>query len=254
MFQKAIQNPYQVLKALKFRALNTFGHSDFRRFIVLSRSRTGSKLLISYLKSHPNIFAKGEIFRKLNGRNYEDILAKVFARQWYKTRAKGFKIFYYHPNDDQTPDLWDDLMNMENLHVIHLKRLNVLRTLVSRKIAESQDLWEISDSMVLDSQNNKRVCMTVQELSNGFQRTRTWERTGDEMFGKHPLLTVHYEDLVESPEANFREISDFLGVRYVQPQTSLRKQNPEKLSDLLANYDELKDAFTGTEWQPFFEE
>lgn len=163
-------------------------------------------------------------------------------------------MFYYHPNDDQTDDLWDDLMNMDNLYVIHLKRRNILRTLVSRKIAESQDLWEVSDSKVLDSKNKKRVCMTVQELSNGFQRTRTWERTGDEMFGEHPLMTVYYEELVDRPETRYREITDFLGVRYVQPQTSLNKQNPEKLGELLSNYEELKDAFTGTEWQPFFEE
>jgi len=254
MFKKAIQNPNQTLKTLKYRALKSFKYSGFRRFIVLSRSRTGSNLLISFLNSHPNISAEGEIFSELNGRNYKDVLATAFAAQSYQTRAKGFKIFYYHPQDDESGDLWVDLVNMENLYVIHLKRRNILRVLVSRKIAESQDLWEVTDSTVRDSHSEKCIRMTVEELASGFQQTNAWEKAGDDMFGERPLMTVYYEELVDRPETSYRKIADFLGVRFMPPQTSLKKQNPEKLCDLLTNYEELKNAFTGTEWQSFFEE
>ena len=254
MFQKVKQNPRQVLDSLKFRALNSFRYSGYRRFIVLTRSRTGSNLLVSFLNSHPNISAEGELFNRLNGRNYEKILATVFASQPYQTKAKGFKIFYYHPNDDDASKLWHDLVNMDNLYVIHLKRRNILRTLVSRKIAELRRQWQVVDSSDIESKQKRRVRLTVEELLNGFQSTRNWESAGDEMFSEHPLMPVYYENLVEEPEAIFEEISGFLGVRYVQPQTPLKKQNPEKTSELVVNFEELKDAFTGTEWQPFFEE
>ncbi len=72
-------------------------HSDFQRFIVLSRSRTGSNMLLSFLNSHPNIHAEGEVFNRLNGQNYQEILSRVFADQPPRILAKGFKIFYYHP-------------------------------------------------------------------------------------------------------------------------------------------------------------
>jgi hypothetical protein len=46
----------------------------------------------------------------------------------------------------------------------------------------------------------------------------------------------------------------FLGVNYCELFSDLEKQNPEPLSELIQNYGELKDRFTGTEWSRFFME
>jgi LPS sulfotransferase NodH len=211
-------------------------------------------MLLSFLNSHPNVHAQGEIFQKLNGRSYEDIFSKAFAKQPYYIRAKGFKIFYYHPLDDESNDIWGDLMNLGNLWVIHLKRRNIFRTLISRKIAGIQDAWEVTSSKRIHTGKEKVVTFTTEELEEGFKQTREWEKGGDEKFSTHPLMSVYYEDLVDDPEGTFGKITDFLGVHYVQPKTNLRKQNPERLRDLVINYDELKSAFSGTEWQSFFEE
>jgi hypothetical protein len=211
-------------------------------------------MLISFLNNHPNIHVKGEIFNKLDGKNYKDILAKVFAKQPYNIKAKGFKIFYYHPNDDQFSGIWDDLVSMENLMVIHLKRRNIFRTLISRKIAEFQDVWAVTSSNNNEIGGKKAVTFTVEELQNGFKQTRAWEKGGDEMFKKHALVSVYYEDLVSDPDGALSQITDFLDVQYMRPITDLKKQNPERLRDLVINYDELKAAFSGSEWQPFFED
>mgnify|MGYP006437466411 CR=1 FL=1 len=56
----------QSIKNSKKRVLSIFDHENFTKFIVLSRSRTGSNLLISMLNSHPNISAEGEKFSRLN--------------------------------------------------------------------------------------------------------------------------------------------------------------------------------------------
>ena len=68
------------------------------------------------------------------------------------------------------------------------------------------------------------------------------------------MLSIYYEELVSHPEQTFREVTDFLGVGYRRPQTNLKKQNTMTLTQAIANYDELKSAFSGTEWQPFFDE
>lgn len=251
---KVLRRPNRAFRVLSYRLLSTYGHLDFKRLIVLSRSRTGSNMLISFLNSHPNVHVEGEIFGELNGRNYKDVLSMTFAKQPYYIKIKGFKIFYYHPLDDESNDTWDGLMNLDNLWVIHLKRRNIFRTLISRKIAGSEDVWAVTSSSRINSGMNKTVTFTAEELEEGFRQTREWEKDGDEKFRKHPLLSVYYEGLVGDPEGTFAKITDFLGVRYVQPKTNLRKQNPERLRDLVINYDELKPAFLGTEWQPFFEE
>ena len=251
----AIKNPDKAFRVLFDIAFSPFDRLDFKPFIVLSRSRTGSNMLISFLNSHPNIRAvEREIFSKLDGQNYGDILARVFAKQPYYIEAKGFKIFYYHPLDDRNEDIWNALVNMENLRVIHLKRRNILRTLVSRKIASLQDVWSTTASIGLDSSKNKAVSFTVQEVEDGIKQTRAWEKEGDEKFRNHPLLLASYEDLVADPIGHFKKITEFLGVGYVRPQTNLKKQNPEKLSDLVSNYDELKSKSQGKEWRQFLED
>lgn len=141
---KGIRHPNKALRALTYRVLCNFGSYDYKRFIVVTRSRTGSNLLISFLSSHPNVRAQWEIFNKLNGRSYKDILTSAFDKQPYYIRASGFKIFYYHPEDAQDreyPDIWQSLRNMKDLKIIHLKRRNILRTLISRKIAEYDNIY-----------------------------------------------------------------------------------------------------------------
>ncbi len=164
-------------------------HRGYRRFMVLTRSRTGSNMLISCLGSHPAIHAEGEIFQRLNGRTSEEILDALFDDRPRRIRAVGFKLFYYHPLDDPHADLWQILRAMRELHVIHLRRRNLLRTLVSRKIAGVRDVWssleeERSDGGV----DGKRVTMTAEELRAGFRQTREWEEEYPRMFRVQPLL------------------------------------------------------------------
>ena len=251
---KAIGNPKETFKKLSIKLFCNFGSLNYRRFIVLTRSRTGSTMLISFLNSHPNIHAEGEIFRKLNGRNYKDILVKTFARQPCYIKAKGFKIFYFHPIDDDSNNIWDELISLDDLWIIHLKRRNILRTIVSRKIASAQEVWATRSAKRHSASRNKAVSFTIGELEQGFKKTRDAEVKGDKEFSKHPLATVYYEDLVDNPEGEFGKVTEFLGVKCAPPKTHLKKQNPESLKVLIKNYDELKSAFSGTEWQEFFDE
>jgi len=246
--------PRKAIKGIHRGFFHVFGHSDYKRFIILSRSRTGSNLLNSFLNSHPNIHTEGEVASKLNGRKPKDILARSFGKEPYCIKAKGFKIFYYHPMDDDSKDIWHDLLNMDDLRVVHLKRRNIFRTLISRKIAVLQDVWATDSPARTGDGGKKGVGFTVEELENSFEQTREWENRGDEMFNSHPLVSVCYEDLVSDPESTYRKVTDFLGLQYVHPTTHLKKQNTEKLADLVINYDDLKSAFHETQWEVFFEE
>lgn len=238
----------------KYKFLRACGHKKYTHFIILTRPRTGSNLLVSFLDSHPNIDAKAEIFRWLKGKDYKKMLADAFDKQPYYIKAKGFKIFYFHPNDDDNCKVWDDLVEMKNLHVIHLKRRNLLRALVSEKIAQDSRVWSTTKKDQLERVHSKKVAFTVDELSRGFEQTENWETEAEKMFSDHRMISVYYEDLVGNTETWFRKILDFLGVQYIDPETTLLRQNPEGLADLIENYTELRDAFMDTKWGHCFTE
>jgi LPS sulfotransferase NodH len=195
------------------------------------------------------------VFKQLNGRNYQEILDSTFSNHPKFVKSVGFKIFYYHPNDEHNSELWETLINMENLRVIHLKRRNILRTLISRKIAEIQDQWAKTNKEI-QSRNKvpKQVSISVEDLNKGFNQTRRWENDGAHKFADHPIIDVYYEDLVENKDAELRKIWEFLDVSTFEAKTPLKKQNPESLSELLTNFDEISTYFLDTEWHPFFVE
>jgi len=253
MLKKCLKNPAKAWRYLANRVLAVFGHEDFIKFIVLGRSRTGSNLLLSFLNSHSGVFAKGEIFQKLRGRDRKKILASVFNRQPRHIKAAGFKIFYYHPLDGENDLLWRELLDVPGLHVIHLKRRNILNTLVSRKIADAHNAWQITSGLKM-AEKPQAVLMDREELKRGFMKTREWEANAERMFVGHKLHTIYYEDLDADPLGTFKRVIDFLGLVYQPPRSKLKKQNTQGLKERIINYDELKDAFSGSNWAPFFEE
>lgn len=235
------------------RLLSLFGHREYVPFIVLTRSRTGSNLLLSFLNSHPNIFCEGEIFATLDGKDPIRRLRRAFGRQPRHIRAKGFKVFYYHPLDADAADFWRELENRKEIRVIHLNRENILRTLLSRKIAGIKGSWT-GTRFDAAEQDTKTIAFTADELGSGFQQTRDWEQAATARFGSHPVLRLSYEELVRAPQECQASVCAFLDVTPGKARTNLSQQNPESLRQLIRNYDELKAHFAGSRWAPFFEE
>ncbi len=227
-------------------------YSDSKKFIVLTRSRTGSNMLLSLLRSHPNIRAEGEILNRLKGRNFQDIISTAFSKQPFYVKAKGFKVFYYHPLDGDNDALMNYLTGIENLYVIHLMRKNIIRTLVSRKIAGIQDVWETStNNSSGEPAAKKAVSFTIEEIDEDVNETKLWGQKAEKLFEKNKLINVFYEDLVADRDAEFKKITDFLEVRQTMPSTALKKQNPESLKNLIVNYDELAKNSANRDWQEF---
>lgn len=227
---------------------------------MLTKSRTGSNFLVNSLQSHPNIKVFGELFRGgvddavktsiLN--SVEDYFQDhIFNRYGREIKAVGFKIFYKHPVYDHTGKVWQYLLSMEDLKVIHLRRENILKALVSMKIAKKTDIWkESNESKDIIS---KRIELTVDECRDYFNQTRKWEEGANEKFAGNSMLELTYEELTSDYQEKMRSIQEFLGVEPIELQPKTAKQNPETLSELIVNYEELKRYFSGTEWEVFFQ-
>ena len=234
----------------KHALLRPFSHRQFCRFAIVTRSRTGSNLLLSLLRSHPNVWAEGEIFRRLNDRPFEPGLRRLFSRQPFYVAAAGFKIFYYHPLDAQACRLWERLTDMPELKIIHLTRQNLLRVAVSRELARQSGRW--ASYRDAEPVMKKAVRFEPQQLEDVFEQTQTWIAQTNSRFAHHDMLTVTYEDLTSTTNAALARITRFLGVAPIAASSTLKRQNPESLQELIENYDELKTRFADTQWSHFW--
>lgn len=226
------------------------GHRAYRPFVIVSQARSGSNLLVSLLDSHPQIDARGELLRRLDGVPIATRLEEIYGRKPRRIHAVGFKCFYYHPLDNPDAPIWEQLQAIEGLHVVHLARRNVLRTVTSRRLAGATGAWVDHGEGVAAK---PKVRFTPAELREAFEQTEAWIRAYEHRFRDHPRLEVSFEDLVTGTSTS-TDVVSFLGLAPTLLQTSMRRQNPEPLSQLIEGFDELRAEFDSTRWAPWFSE
>lgn len=228
--------------------------SEYVKFIILGRSRTGSNYLRSLLNSHPNVLCYGEVFREV-GVGYEVVDTKkisenkVFHKYASEIKSVGFKLFYYHANTTTTDSIWKYLIE-NNVKVIHITRKNMLETVVSRKRSELTDAWTKKGENIKSKEMN--IELHYDECLKEFEWTEKLEAKARELFSQNPVLEVTYEDLSSNPQEIANQICEFLGVSKVNLITSMQKQNNKKMSDVVSNYSQVKEQFKNTKWEKFF--
>jgi len=205
------------------------------------------------LNAHPQVEAKGEILSWLRDHSYDELLDEGFSCTDANVHCCGFKIFYYHPQDDPSKRVWELLRDIPELKVIHLTRDNILRTVLSQKIASQTEVW--LERVNSDTKNlEKEVVLCQKELERQFVQTRSWISEFTQYFASHDVCNINYETLVSSPLSVTAALYDFLGVDSIAAHTELRKQNTEPIESLIKNYVDLKEYFIESEWSSFFED
>lgn len=247
------------------------GHRDYTRFFIIGRSRTGSNFLRGILNSHPNVVTFGELFqtRKKISWGFADysqpdrlfqtfldepvrfLQEQVYRKQPRHVRAVGFKIFYYHAQAEPWQPLWDYLLAEKDIHILHIKRRNMLRTHLSRARADRSGSWTNTTGQ---REEEQPIELNYSDLVDDFATTLDYERTFDQRFQNHPLLEIFYEDLAADWRAGFERIQQFLCLPPAPASPQTFKQSHESLSAAISNFSELKARFAGSEWAPFFEE
>jgi hypothetical protein len=190
----------------------------------------------------PSIKIVDEIFadhKRIIGKDFAKIWQSVFEKQRSRTRAVGFKLFYYH----LTPDEWKSFVDDHELVVIHLLRRNRLRTLVSLDIASSTSRWTESHHRKPTTirMDPNTIISRIEEIESMEQKART-------DLASHPYIELFYEDMIRDPEEESDRALRLLGIDgSIDPQKiGLIKQNPMPLSDTVENYDDLIRALSGT--------
>ncbi len=247
------------------------------RFIVAGTQRSGTTLIQTTLDSHPQIFCEGELFqmrrlfRKIPRKSYGQpgyrwwlggradrwlmhaTWRSIAVRQyldWFITQSDspvfGFKLMW-----NQTERFPGTLKFLEDngYLLLHIRRRNILRSLVSRFAARARGLHHSTRAVA-----TPLVTLPVHDLLTRLERISTdninWERLGEQL----PYLRIDYEDYVENPTIEDERMLDFLGApKDVAIKSPLVKVTPNDLRKVIANFDEVAKALKGTEYEAMLE-
>jgi len=251
------------------------------RFIVLAQQRTGTNHLLSLLGSHPDVAAFGEVFSSprqiqfgmglavhfrsqlpppdektlLEAREADPVgflKTHVFGTVTRAARAVGFKLFYDHCRTGREPEVWSWLEQQKEIAVIHLRRRNILRTLLSKRLANATGVWHQTSGETPPEPS--AIPLQESDCREFFARSLLHERAADYRFRFHRVLPLWYEDLDERPDSASKAAQAFLGLPPQPSRSRLVKQAAGGLRARIENYDELKRAFASEHARVFFEE
>ena len=238
------------------------------RFVIFTTPRTGSTLLIKSLDTHPEIMCAGEIFffkgavfhneykyhfikipgigNKLNYVvNYPFVWLKLkgFLNRFFTSnskgeQARGFKLMHYQTY--YLPGVVDYLAK-EKIRVIVLIRKNVLRNTLSDLRARSTGVYHNAAGVKVNAIPKFKV--DVQELGRKMREIESFNKQLDKASEKLDRKIVYYEDF-ENWESCIAGVQQFIGVSETKLAAASKKLNPERLEDMLENYDEVKNWLT----------
>jgi LPS sulfotransferase NodH len=231
-------------------------------FVVLSAPRTGSNLTIELLNSHPDCFSGHEIFskphmasghvawylgdipkdrelaelRRTDPIAFIDRLDRLTRERGYK--AVGFKLMYSEA--DENPTMKEYLLNNRSLRVIHIKRRNHLRRLVSTRRAQVTGRWWFGQGE--DRPALPPVRLSLSEIFWDMEYIRKYERAYAELSATHQVLDLWYEDMSGDLLATAQQLWRFLGLReWSTLNVHAAKTGTDLLSEAIENYDELRE-------------
>ena len=261
-YKNISRSPKNIYRLAKYFIARAFGSEDYVPFLIISRSRTGSTLLMTSLNSHPNIMCLGERLNflrrneKSRKRNPASIIKNFYSKQPRYTKAAGFKLFYSHPNDASESEreaIWAQLAAIDNLKIVNLRRENVLRALISKELAAQSGEY-FSTNKSNGSKSSKKIEFKPEKLHEELDKNEHRQKTCLDRFNHCKKLEITYEQLVSNPSETHQALCDFLNVDQVSLSSDLKKQNPEPIKEILTNYTELEEYFSGTAYSSFFKE
>jgi len=249
-------------------------HGNYMKFIILGRSRTGSNYLRGLLNSCSGVRVFGEVFKnpekiewgidgyRESNRARDQYLtdpaaflqSEVFGKRSVDIRAVGFKLFYYHAQTEPWNGIWASLLSDRTVHILHMKRKNILRTILSRIRAGETDAWvRLSDN---EEQPMLRVHLSYQDCLSEFVQTRQQEQEFDLLFSEHPLLEISMRNcpkIILLNSAEFRNSWDYPrrmsgrrrtnnpGIRSIT-QSSITRNSKQKLPTLPGQHSSKSDS------------
>jgi len=245
--------------------------------IILTTQRTGSTFLVTCLESHPEGCCLGELLAGSRLFHVPEFLfrfrygTKVYrflrSGAWHPTRmmrryldegrlgsmnlglrpVMAFKAMY---NQIQPPWTKKFLVERKDLRILHLRRNNLLKNYVSSQLltVKRDNAWKPHTTTAVAAVS---MPISVTGALDYMRRSIAEFEAHEIAFKDHPRLTLNYETMIDGPGLRAdvaRDVCRFLGISEQPMQSKLVKMNPERLQDMVSNYDELASAIAKTEF------
>ena len=217
------------------------------RFVISGQGRTGSKLLVELLRSHPDIHCDGEV---LNGFYWNKLTRRLmlplcryhplplFRRNARHSRsmAYGFKLFNDHIH---WPHQVLASLHGEGWRIIHIQRRDLVAQTISGEVARQTRRWHRHSG---DSVTPASMTIDPNEFNANLQKRLTRSAQIDELLAGIPHLDITYEDDLADP-ANWEPLSvrllHYLGIPVLPLTTEMVKTWEQPYSEMILNYADL---------------
>ncbi|MBQ4863051.1 sulfotransferase [Pseudoalteromonas sp. MMG013] len=261
---------------------------SYQKFVIISYLRSGTHLLRTALESHPHIVCQTEVFNSDNPNlpyslslpSQQVLDDWVYNKIPTQTSHVGFVLQAYHPfslkafpgikANARWNDIWTILKEIPDLKVIHLRRENLLRRHLSHVRARDSQQWHNWDARQLqhislleappnahiDQYKKPSTSLTLDEnrLHQDFTEVNEWHQRAKLHFGEHHTCDVLYESLQHNFQNECARVLKFLGASPYTLSEGVRKLENRPLSECITNYHTLKNTFSGSPWQHYFED
>lgn len=247
--------PVALRRQLRVYAASLRRDHGSRPFLMYGQGRLGSTLLGRLLMSHPGLRFGDEVLRApvKHPARWLDGLRAMQAPHSYGVHVKP-----YHLKDFQrTPDqgAWLRDRARDGWLLIHLQRRNTLLHVLSNATRQTRAGAHFTQG---DGETVAPITVQVDELLHWMGLRQASQLAEARVLEGLPHLRVGYEDdLLPGAEAwaritgtVFRE----LGLAPHPVTTELRKVNPARLEDFVANADEVRAAVGASPWAHLLDE
>jgi LPS sulfotransferase NodH len=246
-------------------------------FMITCPARSGSSMLVNLLRSHPEICSHDEVFSpqkvtgiigkylerikenpdyvdELSGQRYSDpiwfLYAVVLDPQGKK--SVGFKLKHDELVLPGYKMLRHEIAENRDLRIIHLRRNNLLRRYLSHYLA--MHVTRVTFAVgAMPIPEVARIRLDPRECEKNFETILAREAEFAGLFAQHRGFHISYEDFVNGQSRKLNALLEFLGVPPRQLTTTTRKLGRDDLRQAIANFDELREYFSGTRFAEFFE-
>lgn len=248
-----------------------------QRFVLLASARTGSNLVIGALHAHPAVVVYAEIFHDRESERkaqlawnsqglwsptdyYRDgaepaafLEKEVYGRAYPEGKtAVGFKLFHTHMRTGIAAHLWDWLAANRDIRIIHLYRKSLFESFVSFQIAQATREWLVPIAAGPHAAEVAPVTIDIGQFKQYADEQLRHREEVETRFRDHPRLTIEYNnDLCSQFDATIRKLEAFLKIASMPLPKKLQKQAKMPLSEEVANFQELHDAFDGTPYEAY---
>jgi len=238
------------------------------RFVVLGGPRTGTSLMIETLDAHPQIRCYGGVFNR-GSRGALDPDADDVAH-WIEQlftsearldqpqiqrpearegpRAVGFKVHYEQWLGRRAREV---LRLLPDLRIVHVVRDDVLRTLISAKVAAARESYQ---SRQAPAGPPAPVHIDREELEVAAHNYAASRSRFERDFEAHARIEVEYQAWRRQRVPLLRRVQSFIRVPIRDDlSTDLVKTGTSSLEQALSNFETLREEVRGTPLARYFD-